>query len=89
MIWTTTPWSLVGNQAVCYSSSLRYSAVKSQSRRPDDGQLLIVATSLLEDFNKALEADYKEVFSFEGKWKVVQTPPKPLLCHLTPRASTK
>ena len=41
LIWTTTPWSLVANRAVCYSPSLEYSLVES------GGSLYILATACL------------------------------------------
>ena len=30
VIWTTTPWSIAANRAVCYSPSLSYSLVRAQ-----------------------------------------------------------
>lgn len=32
LVWTTTPWSLVANRAVCYHPSMSYSLVRSPAR---------------------------------------------------------
>ena len=43
LVWTTTPWSLVANKAVCYHPTLSYSLL----RCPSSPGLHLVATSLL------------------------------------------
>ena len=51
LIWTTTPWSLVANRAVCFNSNLEYCLVKS----PQKNEYYIVATDTLhknEDLKK-------------------------------------
>uniref|UniRef100_A0A1A9W7X8 isoleucine--tRNA ligase n=1 Tax=Glossina brevipalpis TaxID=37001 RepID=A0A1A9W7X8_9MUSC len=56
LIWTTTPWTLPSNQAVCYNSNLTYALVKlkSDNKQSDsEGEdRYIIAQSLLEDFQK-------------------------------------
>ena len=32
LVWTTTPWSLAANRAVCYHPNLEYSLVRSPAR---------------------------------------------------------
>ena len=46
--WTTTPWSLVGNQALCVNPDLEYSVVRSDSR-----DWYVVATALLAELEEA------------------------------------
>ena len=43
LVWTTTPWSLVANKAVCYHPSMSYSLLRSPSSRG----LHLVASPLL------------------------------------------
>ena len=43
LVWTTTPWSLVANKAVCYHPTLSYSLLRAAS----SPGLHLVATSLL------------------------------------------
>ncbi|KAJ3612860.1 hypothetical protein NHX12_019117 [Muraenolepis orangiensis] len=40
LVWTTQPWTIPANQAVCYMPNAQYSVLK----RADSGQLLLVAT---------------------------------------------
>lgn len=68
IIWTTTPWTLPSNQAVCFNSNLEYALVKL---RPDDQQLFkdddyyILAKCLLKDFeeNTKIPCEILEKFS--------------------------
>lgn len=46
LIWTTTPWSLPANQAVCVNPELAYSLITLQEKPP--GELYIVATALAD-----------------------------------------
>ncbi|XP_050295461.1 isoleucine--tRNA ligase, mitochondrial [Anthonomus grandis grandis] len=50
LIWTTTPWTLPGNQAVCYNDSLSYCVVKKPD--PDDKDLYIICTDLYDSVCK-------------------------------------
>lgn len=50
LIWTTTPWSLAANRAVCYNPDLEYCFV----RHPSSGDLYIVAIDSLYT-NEALK----------------------------------
>ena len=43
LVWTTTPWSLVANKAVCYHPSMSYSLLRS----PSSPGLHLVASPLL------------------------------------------
>ncbi|XP_017081217.1 isoleucine--tRNA ligase, mitochondrial [Drosophila eugracilis] len=48
LVWTTTPWTLPSNQAICYNSSLDYVLVRLSNRSPDE--LYLIGSALLEDF---------------------------------------
>lgn len=61
LIWTTTPWSLAANQAVCFSPELKYSIVKLVAR--PENELYIVATSLIQDIAVQVE---KTISSIDG-----------------------
>lgn len=46
LVWTTTPWSLPANQAVCVNPELDYSVVRLDGK--PNSELYIVATALVE-----------------------------------------
>uniref|UniRef100_A0A182LWM1 isoleucine--tRNA ligase n=1 Tax=Anopheles culicifacies TaxID=139723 RepID=A0A182LWM1_9DIPT len=43
VVWTTTPWTLPANQAVCYNPELNYSLVQSSA-----GEVLLVGKDLID-----------------------------------------
>uniref|UniRef100_A0A182SAV3 isoleucine--tRNA ligase n=1 Tax=Anopheles maculatus TaxID=74869 RepID=A0A182SAV3_9DIPT len=51
VIWTTTPWTLPANQAICYNPALDYSLVQSSP----SGELLLVGKDLVEYLESQLE----------------------------------
>ncbi|MGO0122353.1 isoleucine--tRNA ligase [Desulfothermobacter acidiphilus] len=62
VIWTTTPWTLPGNVAVCLHPELDYVLVRVA------GELLVVAEALLPSFLQVLGGVQGEVLSrFKGK----------------------
>ena len=60
LVWTTTPWTLFGNLAVCAGPDIEYAAVKDKS----DGAVYLMATA-------RLGAYYKDASGYEtlGTWK--------------------
>uniref|UniRef100_A0A182P581 isoleucine--tRNA ligase n=1 Tax=Anopheles epiroticus TaxID=199890 RepID=A0A182P581_9DIPT len=52
-IWTTTPWTLPANQAVCYNPALDYSLVRSSA-----GELLLIGKDLIEYLSKQLDTSF-------------------------------
>ncbi len=62
VIWTTTPWTIPGNLAVCLNESFEYVVVKSIKF----GHLLL-AKDLLESFNKKISEDCEILETIEGK----------------------
>lgn len=61
VIWTTTPWTIPGNRAICYSKNITYCLLNI------NGKKYIVAKELVEDFLKTcdLSADIEREFSGE------------------------
>ena len=53
VIWTTTPWTIPGNRAICYSSRIGYGLYKITEAEndfgPQPGEKLIFADSLAEE----------------------------------------
>lgn len=52
LIWTTTPWTLPSNQAICYNPNLEYSLVALKHLNNTSTDLYLIATNLIEDFTK-------------------------------------
>ena len=49
LVWTTTPWTLPGNLAICLNEDFDYSFVKVDERLNESGEeILIIAKELLE-----------------------------------------
>ncbi len=62
LIWTTTPWTLPANLAVCVGPDIDYVAVKDAA----DGSVYILAESRLAAYYKKPE-DYAVVARFKGR----------------------
>src|SRR6516165_2553587 len=68
VIWTTTPWTIPGNRAICYSPKIAYGLYEVTSSPPENwlksGQTLILADKRAADVFKAARLDkdnYKRV----------------------------
>ncbi|XP_019764119.1 isoleucine--tRNA ligase, mitochondrial isoform X2 [Dendroctonus ponderosae] len=57
IFWTTTPWTLPSNQAVCYNNSLSYCIIKKPEEEEKD--LYIIAADLLEAFCSTVNCNYQ------------------------------
>jgi isoleucyl-tRNA synthetase len=57
VIWTTTPWTLPANQAVCLHADIDYAFVQV------DGEILILAEKLLDNVAKACKLDNYKVLA--------------------------
>ncbi|EDV97417.1 isoleucine--tRNA ligase, mitochondrial [Drosophila grimshawi] len=53
LVWTTTPWTLPSNQAICYNSSLDYVLIRLSDRNPNE--LYLMASALVDDFQASTE----------------------------------
>ncbi len=61
VIWTTTPWTIPGNMAICLNKDFEYVVVKSLKY----GNLLL-AKALLNEFNKKIADDCEILESIDG-----------------------
>ncbi|XP_034102241.1 isoleucine--tRNA ligase, mitochondrial [Drosophila albomicans] len=64
LVWTTTPWTLPSNQAICYNSSLEYVLVKLSNRSPDE--LYLMASALVADFEATTQLQCEIVQRLSG-----------------------
>ena len=58
LVWTTTPWTLISNVALCVNPNEEYAKVESK------GYKFILATSLVQS---VLKEDYKIIQTYKGK----------------------
>lgn len=65
IIWTTTPWTLPANCAICYNESLQYSVVKKTNSESDINY--IVASELLTSVSDILGCNLEVIETVEGK----------------------
>lgn len=65
LIWTTTPWTLPANQAICFNPSLQYSIIRLDNH--DDHY--IIADDLIAELQKSLElsSPIEKRFTFSGE----------------------
>ncbi|CAB1330720.1 unnamed protein product [Coregonus sp. 'balchen'] len=62
LVWTTQPWTIPANQAVCFMPNAQYSVVK----RADSSQLLLVATERVSSLTTLLSTELESVGTFTG-----------------------
>ncbi|XP_063223898.1 isoleucine--tRNA ligase, mitochondrial isoform X4 [Bacillus rossius redtenbacheri] len=62
LVWTTTPWTLPLNQAVCYAPAARYTLVSLD----DSGDTYVVAQDLAAELGRQLGATVEVLTTFEG-----------------------
>lgn len=62
LIWTTTPWSLVANQAITFSANATYCLVENNSR-----DLYIIAQDLLSTVELKV-GSLRTLVCFKGKF---------------------
>ena len=75
VIWTTTPWTLPGNRAICLNARLEYSLIQVPC-----GETYIVASELAESVCKAAGIDrYTELCRLPGSAFELMTAKHPLL----------
>ncbi|MFA6662150.1 MAG: class I tRNA ligase family protein, partial [Bacilli bacterium] len=61
VIWTTTPWTIPANEAVCVNPTYVYSVISCMGRR------LVIAKDLVNDFTSMLNADYTLIKDVKGR----------------------
>ncbi|XP_068089019.1 isoleucine--tRNA ligase, mitochondrial [Hyperolius riggenbachi] len=62
LVWTTQPWTIPANQAVCYMPDSTYSLVKCET----SGELYIVAADLADSTAASLGTKFEVVSTFKG-----------------------
>lgn len=62
LVWTTQPWTIPANQAVCFMPKAQYSVV----RRCDNEQLLLVATERIAGLGTILSTELQNLATFPG-----------------------
>uniref|UniRef100_A0AAQ5X8E5 Isoleucine--tRNA ligase, mitochondrial n=1 Tax=Amphiprion ocellaris TaxID=80972 RepID=A0AAQ5X8E5_AMPOC len=62
LVWTTQPWTIPTNQAVCYMPNAQYSVVK----RADNSELLLVATERTASMEALLGTELQSMDTFTG-----------------------
>ncbi|XP_064490003.1 isoleucine--tRNA ligase, mitochondrial-like isoform X2 [Ornithodoros turicata] len=62
LIWTTTPWTLPANQAICYSPKHEYCIVQSESH----GKYFLVASDMVDSAQHHLKHGLKVLTKFPG-----------------------
>uniref|UniRef100_A0A182RYA5 isoleucine--tRNA ligase n=1 Tax=Anopheles funestus TaxID=62324 RepID=A0A182RYA5_ANOFN len=61
VVWTTTPWTLPANQAVCYNPALDYSLVQSSA-----GEILLIGKDLIDYLGTQLETSLSLLETIPG-----------------------
>lgn len=64
LAWTTTPWTLLGNVALCVGGEIEYSKVRIATA--NGVEHVILASALIEQNKKALGQGYTVVETFSG-----------------------
>jgi isoleucyl-tRNA synthetase len=72
VIWTTTPWTIPANRAVCFGPDIDYVLIETQSVTEDAvqsaGRLILVADALLNEFaNRAGITEFTVKERFKGE----------------------
>ncbi|XP_069811697.1 isoleucine--tRNA ligase, mitochondrial [Dendropsophus ebraccatus] len=62
LIWTTQPWTIPANQAICYMPDTMYSLVKCGS----SGELYILAADCVESTALSLGTKFETISTFKG-----------------------
>ncbi|XP_063159728.1 isoleucine--tRNA ligase, mitochondrial [Candoia aspera] len=62
IVWTTQPWTIPANQAVCYMPNLEYSIVKCAST----GEHFIVVADRVQSISAVLDTRFDVISTFKG-----------------------
>uniref|UniRef100_A0A224Z2W8 isoleucine--tRNA ligase n=1 Tax=Rhipicephalus zambeziensis TaxID=60191 RepID=A0A224Z2W8_9ACAR len=62
LIWTTTPWTLPANQAICFSPNHQYSVIRTSTTR----RHLVVASDLISHLHQKLGEELEVIATFSG-----------------------
>ncbi|CAH1156158.1 unnamed protein product [Phaedon cochleariae] len=64
IIWTTTPWTLPSNHAVCYNKELSYSLLRISDAK--DSNIYLVASELVDSLSSTLNTKFEVVEVIPG-----------------------
>ena len=71
VIWTTTPWTIPGNRAICYSSRINYGLYEVTATEnefgPQPGDKLIFADALAQECFEKAKLEFKKLRDVSGK----------------------
>ncbi len=72
VIWTTTPWTIPGNRAVCFGPNMDYRVIEVRAVAEDSlarvGEKLVVSAGLLEEMcERAGITEHAEIARLKGK----------------------
>ena len=65
LVWTTTPWTLVANRAICYNPTHQYSLVEVQDGDNLENKLVLIGTQCISKLNDMVER-FEVISTFEG-----------------------
>lgn len=66
LIWTTTPWTLASNKAICYNPNLSYSLIEIDNMEG----VYLIATDLIQPFTQLASKNVKGLVNFKGLYKL-------------------
>ncbi len=58
-VWTTTPWTLMANEAVCFHNDIKYSVVRAVNKHSASVKHFLVADDLLDKFMEKTGVNYE------------------------------
>ena len=62
VVWTTTPWTIPANLALCVNEKMKYALLRHSERN----ELLLVAEDLVKDFSTHMEGSLERISSLSG-----------------------
>ncbi|VDO94599.1 unnamed protein product [Soboliphyme baturini] len=66
VIWTTTPWTLPANNAICFNDSIDYALLRMRGIPRSDENIYVLAVGTVERFRKATSHDVEILGNFKG-----------------------
>ncbi|CAG5043854.1 unnamed protein product [Parnassius apollo] len=63
IVWTTTPWTLVANKAICFGPAMKYSIV-ALNNKPEE--VFLVASAQIDSLEKLLSVEFARLAEFDG-----------------------
>ena len=67
IIWTTTPWSLPANKAICFNEREKYSVVFKPATHPEKRAFYVIASDQVPLVASTLNVELRVVAEFKGE----------------------